>query len=103
MIHFMDLSPEEKHEMIKKDPRYGRIICRCENITEGEIVDAVHRKAGGRSVDGIKRRIRAGMGRCQGGFCQPRVMEILARELGKDITEIVKDGLNSNIATEETK
>ncbi|MEW8974329.1 MAG: NAD(P)/FAD-dependent oxidoreductase [Tissierellaceae bacterium] len=103
MINFMELSPEEKHEMIKKDPRYGRIICRCENITEGEIVDAIHRKAGGRTVDGIKRRVRAGMGRCQGGFCQPRVIEILARELGMDITEVVKDGPNSNIAIGETK
>lgn len=103
MINFMELSPEEKHELIKMDPRYGRIICRCENITEGEIVDAIHRKAGGTTVDGIKRRVRAGMGRCQGGFCQPRVLEILARELGKDITEIVKDGPGSNIAIKETK
>lgn len=103
IINFMELNDEEKAEMIKKDPRYGRIICRCENITEGEIVDVIHRKAGGRTVDGIKRRIRAGMGRCQGGFCQPRVMEILARELENDITQIVKDGPNSNIALEETK
>lgn len=103
MINFMELSDEEKREMIEKDPRYGRIICRCENITEGEIVDAIHRKAGGRTVDGVKRRIRAGMGRCQGGFCQPRVLEILARELDKDITEVVKDGPNTNIALYETK
>ena len=103
MIHFMDLSQEEKHEIIKRDPRYGRIICRCENITEGEIVDAIHRKAGATTVDGIKRRVRPGSGRCQGGFCQPRVMEILARELNKDITEVFKDRLNTNIATGETK
>lgn len=103
MINFMELSAEEKSALIKKDPRYGRIICRCENITEGEIVDAIHRKVGGTSVDGIKRRTRAGMGRCQGGFCQPRVIEILARELGKGLTEIVKDGPNSNIAIGETK
>lgn len=103
MIYFMELSPDEKQKMIQKDPRYGRIICRCENITEGEIVDAIHRKVGGTSIDGIKKRIRAGMGRCQGGFCQPRVIEILARELGKDMTEIVKDGPNSNIAIGETK
>ncbi|MBC8589813.1 NAD(P)/FAD-dependent oxidoreductase [Wansuia hejianensis] len=102
-IHFMELSNEEKNEIIKKDPRYGRIICRCENITEGEIVDAIHRNVGGTTVDGIKRRVRPGMGRCQGGFCQPRVIEILARELGKDFTEIPKDGLNSNIAIRETK
>lgn len=103
LIHFMNLSTEEKHEMIKKDNRYGRIICRCENITEGEIVDVIHRKAGGTTVDGIKRRIRPGSGRCQGGFCQPRVMEILARELNKDMTEILKDGLGSNIAIRESK
>ncbi len=103
VIHFMDLSMEEKHEMIKKDSRYGRIICRCENITEGEIVDAIHRKAGGRTVDGIKRRARPGGGRCQGGFCQPRVMEILARELNIDMTEVLKDGLGSNIAIKESK
>ena len=103
MIHFMELSQDEKSRLIKEDPRYGRIICRCENITEGEIVDAIHRKVGGTSVDGIKRRTRAGMGRCQGGFCQPRVIEILARELGKGLTEIVKDGPNSNIAIGETK
>ncbi len=103
MIHFMELSDEEKQALINKDPRYGRIICRCENITEGEIVDVIHRKVGGTSVDGIKRRIRPGSGRCQGGFCQPRVIEILARELKKDLTEIVKDGPNSNIAIGETK
>ncbi|NLY45808.1 MAG: NAD(P)/FAD-dependent oxidoreductase, partial [Tissierella sp.] len=103
MIHFMDLSQEEKREIIKKDPRYGRIICRCENITEGEIVDVIHRKAGATTVDGIKRRARPGSGRCQGGFCQPRVLEILARELNIDITKVNKDGLNTNIATEKTK
>ncbi len=103
MIRFMDLSQEEKQEIIKKDPSYGRIICRCENITEGEIVDAIHRKAGATTVDGIKRRVRPGSGRCQGGFCQPRVIEILARELNIDITKVYKDGLNTNIATEETK
>lgn len=103
MIHFMNLSQEEKHEIIKKDPRYGRIICRCENITEGEIVDVIHRKAGATTVDGIKRRVRPGGGRCQGGFCQPRVIEILARELNIDITEVYKDRLNTNIAIGRTK
>ncbi|MDO5726145.1 MAG: NAD(P)/FAD-dependent oxidoreductase [Tissierellia bacterium] len=103
IIHFMELSDEEKNEMIKRDPRYGRIICRCENITEGEIVDVIHRNAGATTVDGIKRRIRPGSGRCQGGFCQPKVLEILARELGKDITEIVKDKKGSNIAIGKTK
>ena len=103
VIHFMELTDEEKSEVIKKDPRYGRVICRCENITEGEIVDAIHRNAGGRTVDGIKRRSRPGMGRCQGGFCGPRVMEILARELKMNIKDIVKDNKEAYILTEETK
>lgn len=103
MIRFIELSDEEKAEVIKKDPRYGRIICRCENITEGEIVDAIHRNAGATTVDGIKRRVRPGMGRCQGGFCEPRVMEIISRELDMDIMEVVKDGKESYILTEETK
>lgn len=103
MIYFMELSDGEKKEIIKKDPRYGRIICRCENITEGEIVDSIHRNAGGKTIDGIKRRIRPGSGRCQGGFCQPKVMEILARELGKDISEIVKDRPGTNVALYKTK
>lgn len=103
VIRFDELSDEEKAEVIKKDWRYGRIICRCENITEGEIVDIIHRKVGATTVDGIKRRARPGMGRCQGGFCGPRVMEILARELGKDISEIVKNSKQSYIITGETK
>lgn len=103
VIRFEELSNEEKAEMIKKDPRYGRIICRCENITEGEIVDVIHRKAGATTVDGVKRRIRPGMGRCQGGFCGPRVMEIIARELGINISEVVKSEKNSEIITSETK
>lgn len=103
VIRFMELSDEEKAGLIKKDPRYGRIICRCESITEGEIVDVINRNAGAKTVDAVKRRARPGMGRCQGGFCGPRVMEILARELGKDIKEIVKDSRESNILIGETK
>ncbi|PAB55935.1 NAD(P)/FAD-dependent oxidoreductase [Anaeromicrobium sediminis] len=103
VIRFMELSDEEKAEIIKKDSRYGTIICRCENITEGEIVDCINRNAGGKTVDAIKRRVRPGMGRCQGGFCGPRVMEILARELKEDIKNIVKDSRKSYILTEETK
>lgn len=103
VIRFMELDDEEKAELIKKDSSYGRIICRCENITEGEIVDIINRNAGAKTVDAVKRRARPGMGRCQGGFCGPRVMEILARELGKDIKEIVKDGTDSYILTGETK
>ena len=102
-IHFMDLTPEEKTEVIAKDPRYGRIICRCESITEGEIVDVIHRTLGARTVDGVKKRCRPGMGRCQGGFCGPRVQEILARELGKKLDEIVLDKTGAYILTGETK
>lgn len=103
VIKFMELSDSEKNELIKKDPRYGRIICRCESVTEGEIVDAIHRKAGARTLDGVKKRVRPGTGRCQGGFCGPRVMEILARELNIDIKDVVKNSKNSYILTCPTK
>jgi glycerol-3-phosphate dehydrogenase len=103
IIRFMDLSNEKKAEIIKKDPRYGRIICRCENITEGEIVDAIHRKVGARTVDGVKKRCRPGMGRCQGGFCSPRIIRILARELGEDMQNVVKNSIKSYILTGRTK
>lgn len=103
LIHFMELRDEEKKDLIKKDPRYGRIICRCENISEGEIVDSIHRNAGGKTIDAIKRRVRPGSGRCQGGFCQPKVMEILARELDIDITKVVKDAPGTNVALYKTK
>lgn len=102
-FHFIELSPEEKAELIKKDPRYGRIICRCENITEGEIVDVIHRKCGGTTLNGIKRRCRPGAGRCQGGFCGPRVQEILARELNLKLDEVVLEQKDSYILTGETK
>lgn len=90
-----ELSLEEHDALIKKDKRYGKIICRCESITEGEIVDAINRPLGATTVDGIKRRVRATAGRCQGGFCLPRVMEILARELGEDYDDVVKNGKDS--------
>lgn len=102
VIRFNKLSSEEKAELIKKDPRFGRVICRCENVTEGEIVDIIRRNAGATTVDGVKKRARPGTGRCQGGFCGPRVVEILARELNKDMDEIVKDRENSYILTGKT-
>ncbi len=74
------LSEDEYKKLIKEKPEYGNIICRCEMITEGEIMDAVNRPLGAKSLDGVKRRTRAGMGRCQAGFCSPRTMEIIARE-----------------------
>lgn len=102
-IHFMDLSPREQEALIAKDPSFGRVICRCEYITEGEIVDVINRKAGATTLDGVKRRARPGSGRCQGGFCAPRVMEILSRELNVDMKEVLKDGQGSYVLTEETK
>ena len=98
-----DLSVEERNELIKKNPAYGNIICRCESISEGEILDAIHRPLGARSLDGVKRRTRAGMGRCQAGFCSPKTMEILHRELGLPYEEITKSGGRSNIVMERTK
>ena len=95
--HFAELSAEEKAELIAKDPRYGNVICRCETITEGQICDAIHRTLGATTVDGVKRRVRAGMGRCQGGFCGPRVIEIIARELGVSPDEVCKNDKGSEM------
>ncbi len=91
------LSREERNALIKENPAYGNIVCRCEMITEGEIIDAVRRPLGAKSLDGIKRRTRAGMGRCQSGFCSPRVMEILARECNRNLFDITKSGGKSRI------
>ncbi len=91
------LSKEERKQLIKDNPAYGNIICRCEMVTEGEIIDAIKRPLGAKSLDGVKRRTRAGMGRCQAGFCSPRTMEILARELGVPMSEITKTGGDSKI------
>ncbi|WP_142414121.1 NAD(P)/FAD-dependent oxidoreductase [Hathewaya massiliensis] len=102
LVRFMELSTEDKNELIKKDPRYSKLICRCEKITEGEIVDIIHRNVGATTVDGVKRRIRPGMGKCQGGFCMPDIIEILSRELNVSMEEVVKDSLNSKILIEET-
>ena len=103
IVHMEDLSIEEKNEMIRKNPQYGNIVCRCEMVTEGEIVDAINRPIGARSLDGVKRRTRQGMGRCQAGFCTPRTMEILSRELGIPMTEITKKGEGSNMLVGKIK
>lgn len=98
-IHFADLPTEEQMRLVEEDPRYARIVCRCEGISEREIIDAIH--AGARTLDGIKFRTRAGMGRCQGGFCTWRSMELLASELGIPITEVTKRGGNSWIVCDD--
>ena len=90
-----EMSVEEHSELIKKNKLYGKIICRCESVTEGEIVDAINRPLGATTVDGIKRRVRASAGRCQGGFCLPHLMEILSRELGEDMSDVVKNSKDS--------
>lgn len=97
------LSKEERIELIRKNPAYGNIICRCEMITEGEILDAIHRPLGAKSLDGVKRRTRAGMGRCQAGFCSPRTMEILARERHVSMFDITKSGGDSKIVVGTNK
>jgi glycerol-3-phosphate dehydrogenase len=90
---------EEKQALIAENPAYANVICRCEMVTEGEILDAIRRPLGATTQDGIKRRTRAGMGRCQSGFCSPKTVEILARELGKDMSEITKRGGKSTFLT----
>lgn len=92
IVRFAECSREAQQELIRQNPAYGQIICRCETITEGEILDAIHRPLGATTLDGIKRRTRAGMGRCQAGFCTPKVMDILARELGLELKDIRKNG-----------
>lgn len=98
-----ELSPEAHNALIQKNPAYGTIICRCESVTEGEILDAIHRPLGARSLDGVKRRTRAGMGRCQAGFCMHRVMAILHRELGIPMEELTKSGGKSTLVTAQEK
>ena len=100
---FKYCTKEEQAEMLKREPAYGRIICRCEQITEGDILNAIHRPVGATTMDGVKRRVRAGMGRCQGGFCSPRVMEILARETGQDIETIKKNQAGSELLVGTSK
>ena len=95
----MDLAARQA--LIEKDPAYATVVCRCEQITEGEIREAIRR--GARSLDGVKRRVRAGMGRCQGGFCTPRVLELLHQELGVPMTELTKGGGESRLLAGRTK
>jgi glycerol-3-phosphate dehydrogenase len=101
MPRFRDLPVSEQNSLIAKDPRYGHVVCRCETITEGEIVEAI--KRGARTIAGVKYMTRAGMGRCQGGFCGPRVVGILARELNIPVTQVMDSGPGSPIVPFESK
>ncbi len=103
ILHPETLSLEERNALIKDCPAYGNIICRCEMISEGEILDAIHRPLGARSLDGVKRRTRAGMGRCQSGFCSPRTMEILERELSMSMYDVTKNGVGSSFVVGKNK
>ena len=100
---FENMSPQERREAIARDPAYGRIVCRCETVTEAEIVRAIHSPIPATNIDAIKRRTRAGMGRCQAGFCTPRMMAILSRELGVPQEEITKKGGSSRYVLGQTK
>ncbi len=102
-VRFRLLPESQRAAIVEKDPSYGRVICRCETITEGEILAAIHSPIPPRSVDGVKRRAGSGLGRCQGGFCGPRVVELLCRELGYDPSEILQDRAGSYMLVEETK
>ncbi len=98
-----EMSYKERNGMIERNSLYGRIICRCEEISEGEIVDAIHQACGATSVNGVKRRTRPGAGRCQGGFCGPKVVEIIARELKIDPLDVLLEDEGSNVLKYETK
>lgn len=98
-----EMEPEKRAEMIRKNPAYGQIICRCEEVSQGEILDAIHGILGAKTLDGVKRRTRAGMGRCQAGFCSPRVMDLLSKELSLDLTQVRKSGKQSQIVLEKTR
>jgi len=100
---FHKLSHREKAELVRKNPAYGRIVCRCEEVTEGEVIEAIKSPAGARTYDGIKRRTWLGTGRCQGSFDYPRVIEIMSRELGIPVTEITKKGAGSELVLRHTK
>ena len=103
MHYFKELSIDEKNEIIKEHPEYAHVICRCETVTEGEILDAIRTNPKPRDVDGIKRRTRASMGRCQGGFCTPYIIELLADEMSCDYADVTKFGGKSYVNVGKTK
>ena len=102
-VRFKECSPEEKAQLIAEDPAYGRVVCRCETITEGEILDALHEEIPATTIDGVKRRCGAGMGRCQGGFCGPRVLELISKTLGISPLDVLQDKAGTNVLLCETK
>lgn len=101
--HLAGMDLDARRKLIEENPAYGAIVCRCEEISEGEILDAIHGVIGAKTLDGIKRRTRAGMGRCQGGFCTPQLMKILARELHTDLTQIRKNKPDSWLVYRKTR
>lgn len=103
LIRFRDLDIDSQNVLIGQNPQYGNVVCRCEIVTEAEIVDCIHRPVGATMVDGVKYRTRCGLGRCQAGFCSPKIMEILARERNIDITDVTMSGGGSYILTGKNK
>lgn len=102
-LELSKMTNAERDRLVKENPALGRVVCRCEQITEGEIIDAIRRPLGAKTVKGVKKRVRPGMGRCQGGFCEPLVIEILARELGVSPLDIRLDGEESTLLIDTTK
>lgn len=100
---FREMNNEERKKIIDENPKYGKIICRCELVTEGEIIASIRRPLGAKTLDGVKRRTRSGMGRCQGGFCSSKIVQILSKELGVNPVEINKNSEHSNILISENK
>lgn len=98
-----NLSVEEREALIKKDPRFGQMVCRCEQVSMGEVIDCIHRNCGARTIKGVKKRVRPGFGKCQGGFCEPLIMKILCDELGKNPLDIKYSNKDSYILLEKTK
>ena len=97
MVHFALLDREQQDELVRRDHRYGHVVCRCETVTEGELIAAMNRPVPCRTMDGLKRRTRLGAGRCQAGFCSPRALGIVSEQLGIPIGGISKNGGGSNL------
>ena len=100
---FADMTAEEKQEAIRRDPAYGQVICRCETVTEGEIMAAMEQPIPARTLDGVKRRTNAGLGRCQSGFCGPKIFQLLQERWGLSYNEVFQDIEGSNICVGRTK